>query len=1061
MILIYEKTVTGIPTDNGLGSLVPNECKVTESLNGEFELSMKHPLDPDGKWLKITKQRILKVPTHRGDQLFRIYAVDTDILPGSVVVNARHIFYDLLDNFVETVHVVKSNGKTAGDAVLAACQYASGFTFASNITKLKTFSNQRINPVQALMGDIETSFIRKWGGEIARDNYDIAINTRIGADNGAKITYRKNMTGLKVTENIRDTITRIYPICQGPGNTIYILPEKYIDSALIANYPNPLVGTMNTNGITPGDADYPTTTEIYAEMRTQVAELYAAGIDLPKYTFEAKFVDLTKTEEYATVAALETIELGDNVTVSYSPKSINVKLRVVTVAWDALLSRYSSLIIGDKAVALSNHVASLDQRITNLEKEVSNRWFDPISKNLIPCYETQVQADPDSYNVALMQEGSIAKGSSDGVCNIGIGPWVNIAGTDSVAIGDGSGVTGDCSIGIGTAPVVAGDFNIAMGYWANIDGEESIAIGASSGAVGDLQTVVGSDSVADGGTENTLVGAYANSYNGGSENTLIGNNVAAGTSYSEVTKADQIVAVGNQIAILSGSGHIAIGDTPDVQGASDSIAIGHGAVVYGSSSIAIGDGATVGVSTDLTTLDNIAIGPAAIAKGMAATAVGDGAIAQSTNAAAFGHGSWAYGPDCVAIGANAVAGDANDLNQSQNVALGSGAQASGGDFNLAVGYGVTVDAVERNTAVGTFAEIAGGSRNVLLGPGYINGDDNIVIGNGIVGDPNAEHDVIQIGMSTGIAATSRPVIKGKSTEGISFMAQSVDKVPLRSELLENQTANAYSVLNNIGAELGGIAANGGSIKVVDQASATAVKLSISDLASIPLESARVAGTKYLVQPTDAEKTKHDLVMSQFESDGTYCAVGDASTWEDLRFPAIATKLGGSKDPGFAKFKDNGSGSQGVFTYWFDASAEEELYFIAQMPHSWKGTAIKPHVHWTPAVTADGTPASQTVEWGLEYTWADIGADFGNTAFVYGKTHSPADANVVAGRHYLTPLTDITPSTSQDGLSSMLVCRIFRNATDATDDTYEADAGLLEIDFHFEQDTIGSRTDTTK
>lgn len=212
------------------------------------------------------------------------------------------------------------------------------------------------------------------------------------------------------------------------------------------------------------------------------------------------------------------------------------------------------------------------------------------------------------------------------------------------------------------------------------------------------------------------------------------------------------------------------------------------------------------------------------------------------------------------------------------------------------------------------------------------------------------------------------------------------------------------------------------------------------------------------EPADS---KIQDVLSQFEADNTYCATGDATVWEDLRFPSISTKLGGTKDPAFAKFKDNGSASQGVFCYWFDATAEEELYFIAQMPHSWAGTAIKPHVHWTPATTSDGNPASQTVEWGMEYTWADIGSTYGNTAFVYGKVHTPADADVVAGKHYLTPLTDITPSGDQDGLSSMLICRIFRNATDATDDTYEADAGLLEIDFHYEVNTLGSRSELSK
>lgn len=181
-------------------------------------------------------------------------------------------------------------------------------------------------------------------------------------------------------------------------------------------------------------------------------------------------------------------------------------------------------------------------------------------------------------------------------------------------------------------------------------------------------------------------------------------------------------------------------------------------------------------------------------------------------------------------------------------------------------------------------------------------------------------------------------------------------------------------------------------------------------------------------------------------------------YEDLPVLLTSLKLAGVHDPGFAQFKDNGAGSTGVFCYWFDASTNEEVFFGQQMPHAWTGTTIHPHVHWTPKTTADGAPASQKVEWGLEYTWTDIGGDFANTSIIYGNTHTPADANVVAGRHYLTDLGDITPSASQDGLSSILVCRLFRNATDATDDTYEADAGLLQFDFHYERDRLGSATE---
>jgi hypothetical protein len=177
-------------------------------------------------------------------------------------------------------------------------------------------------------------------------------------------------------------------------------------------------------------------------------------------------------------------------------------------------------------------------------------------------------------------------------------------------------------------------------------------------------------------------------------------------------------------------------------------------------------------------------------------------------------------------------------------------------------------------------------------------------------------------------------------------------------------------------------------------------------------------------------------------------------WDDLRVPMSATKLGGSKDPGFAVFKTNGSGSQGTFIFWFDAASEEELYFVAQLPHSYKeGSNITPHVHWVPK--ADGK-AGEKVSWGLEYSWQNMGSTFGNTTIIYTNTHSPAET-LVAERHYRSDMAAITGTGKT--ISSMLVCRLFRNATGAggSTDDYTADAGLLEFDFHFQMDTRGSKT----
>lgn len=175
-------------------------------------------------------------------------------------------------------------------------------------------------------------------------------------------------------------------------------------------------------------------------------------------------------------------------------------------------------------------------------------------------------------------------------------------------------------------------------------------------------------------------------------------------------------------------------------------------------------------------------------------------------------------------------------------------------------------------------------------------------------------------------------------------------------------------------------------------------------------------------------------------------------WDDMRVPVDATKLGGTKDPGFSVFKTNGAGSQGVFTYFFDAATEEELYFIVQIPHDYKlMTNLGPHVHYCKTTTD-----TRTVRWGLEYVYANANDTFGTTTIIYTNS---TDTGGVAYKSLLTDFSDIDLTTNDDP-SMIIVCRIFRDATSLAD-TYPDDAALFEIDFHYQIDSPGSREEFYK
>ena len=61
MICVYPADCTDF-SNNGMGAVSPSSCTVTETLNGEWEVTLVHPLDAHDKWRKLTDGNILRVP---------------------------------------------------------------------------------------------------------------------------------------------------------------------------------------------------------------------------------------------------------------------------------------------------------------------------------------------------------------------------------------------------------------------------------------------------------------------------------------------------------------------------------------------------------------------------------------------------------------------------------------------------------------------------------------------------------------------------------------------------------------------------------------------------------------------------------------------------------------------------------------------------------------------------------------------------------------------------------------------------------------------------------------
>ena len=470
LICIYTPDCNDFST-NGLAVLSPESCVVTETLNGEWELTLVHPQDEHGKWQLLTEGSILRAPvpasmtprvnmvehsSFSGD-LREVYAVDTDkpeasvrggtlrlrtgpgfnyavlkqysngtliqviaktsaawyevVMPdgkrgymdtrfirylrtegsaeaatqavveprqlrdqpfriyrvvpdlSKITVYARHIFYDLLDNMIRSfTPTAATMGADVVQGLATCCLSDHPFTFHSDLTSTAeevTFEN--VNPVEALLGD--GGVTEKYGAELARDWYDVYLVSRVGVDSDVEIRQAKNLLGISYDVDLTDVTTRIMPTGEDKDGNLLYLPELYIDSPLIGNYPHvkwihlPVSGAKE---VTEGDSRK-SLTECYAEMREAAQTEFDAGCDLPTVTLQVDFINCADTEEYRDYAALSNIYLGDAVRVVAPRIGVYVSMRMTQYTYDCLLRKYTSMTLGTVTDTIEGNIISTRQ----------------------------------------------------------------------------------------------------------------------------------------------------------------------------------------------------------------------------------------------------------------------------------------------------------------------------------------------------------------------------------------------------------------------------------------------------------------------------------------------------------------------------------------------------------------------------------------------------------------------------------------------------------------------------------------------------------------------------
>lgn len=368
MIQIYSPTNTDY-THNGDQTLFPSAATVHVILNGSWTAELTHPIDADGRWKSIVKDAVVKMPSFNGDQLFRIKS--TSKSDSGVTAAMEPIFMDSMgDCFLVDIRPTAKNGQQAlNDMVSPNSKYSA----SSDITRTATAYYEYKNLIEAIAGDDDNAFLRRWGGEILYDNFTVIVNERVGGDYGVEVRYGKNIPQDGVTEEVDTSaiITRIYPKAY---NGYTMTNHGHVDSPLINSYPTIKAATLTFDDVKMAadaqedDAENGviicnSQAELDQALTQKCQEQYDAGLDKPTVSMDISMVLLQNTEQYKDYQILETVSLGDTIHCRDSHLDITSDARAIELEYDSIQKRVSSVVIGEAQYNYFDKVTDSTNRI--------------------------------------------------------------------------------------------------------------------------------------------------------------------------------------------------------------------------------------------------------------------------------------------------------------------------------------------------------------------------------------------------------------------------------------------------------------------------------------------------------------------------------------------------------------------------------------------------------------------------------------------------------------------------------------------------------------------------
>jgi phage minor structural protein len=363
---------------NGDAVIQPLKAKVHKKDNGDYYLNLETGLDAIDY---LVEGNIIVAPTPQGEQAFRVGNVTKT--KSKLATKAYHVFYDSKNYLIADSYVVDKACNDALDHLNSATEPQSEFTTISDIATVNSFRCVRKSLYEAIQTVIE-----RWGGHLVRDNFNIAIRTSIGQDNGVTVQYKKNLKDITCQENWDNVVTQLLPVGKD-GLLLNALDSSasiYVTSSV--QYALPYTKTVSFQQNDINQEDY-ATTQAYQQ---------ALIDDLMMQAIEYVEANCVPQVNYTLKANLEKItDIGDTVEVIDERLGVNLMTNVIGYDYDCILEQYTEIEFGNFKQTLSGLVGNITASVDKTVNEQFQNASASLQEQLQQAQDEIMSAMGDSY----------------------------------------------------------------------------------------------------------------------------------------------------------------------------------------------------------------------------------------------------------------------------------------------------------------------------------------------------------------------------------------------------------------------------------------------------------------------------------------------------------------------------------------------------------------------------------------------------------------------------------------------------------------------------------------